>query len=119
MVAYFVIYLSRWPHLDLTQRSYIQDLKRDFLTAAGKSGAIIGAFVIGRYFTLATLPLQTALAILACTNAVGFCCTIFVPETKQMTLEDASSISESIFGKFLRKRGIVQVGAEKSLKGLR
>jgi hypothetical protein len=69
----------------------------------------VGAFGIGRAFTYNSIKFTTALWILAGTNALGMCCTIFVPETARLPLEEASTVTESLFGKMLRKRGIEQV----------
>lgn len=43
--------------------------------------------------------------------AAGLCCTIFVPETKGMHLEDAALHSKSHFGQMLSSCGIEQVCA--------
>lgn len=42
--------------------------------------------------------------------SAGLCCTIFVPETKGMHLEDAALYSKSHFGMALAGCGIEQVG---------
>jgi PHS family inorganic phosphate transporter-like MFS transporter len=77
--------------------------------ASGKAGAIVGAFGLGKAFSENSISLQSTLAILATTNFIGMFCTIFVPETNQLTLEDASTKTESLFGKWMRKRGTPQV----------
>ncbi|EIE20161.1 MFS general substrate transporter [Coccomyxa subellipsoidea C-169] len=75
--------------------------------ACGKAGAIVGAFGFGQLFLSAGI--STTLAILAATNFLGLCCTIFVPETKGMHLEDAALHSKSHFGQMLSSCGIEQV----------
>ena len=47
------------------------------------------------------VSLQVTLAILASTNAIGTLCTIFVPETKRMTLKDAALRSQSLFERLI------------------
>ncbi|CAL8470992.1 g10534 [Coccomyxa elongata] len=73
----------------------------------GKLGAIVGAFGFGQLFL--TAGISTTLAILAAVNFLGLCCTIFVPETKKMHLEDAALYSESHFQKMLKTCGVQQV----------
>ncbi|KAK9901321.1 hypothetical protein WJX75_006338 [Coccomyxa subellipsoidea] len=75
--------------------------------ACGKAGAIVGAFGFGQLFL--TAGISTTLAILAATNFLGLCCTIFVPETKGMHLEDAALYSKSHFSGMLSSCGIEQV----------
>ncbi|CAL8470991.1 g10533 [Coccomyxa elongata] len=74
--------------------------------ASGKAGAIVGAFGFGQLFL--TAGISTTLAILAATNFLGLCFTIFVPETKGMHLEDAALYSKSHFGMMLSRCGIEQ-----------
>ncbi|KAK9846381.1 hypothetical protein WJX81_002681 [Elliptochloris bilobata] len=75
--------------------------------ACGKAGAIVGAFGFGELVLNAGI--QRTLAILAITNFLGLLCTVFVPETKRIDLDDAALHSTSHFGKFLKSRGIEQV----------
>ncbi|KAK9804692.1 hypothetical protein WJX72_000158 [[Myrmecia] bisecta] len=83
-----------------------------FSAASGKAGAIVGAFAIGKLFLDTKISLQTTLAILAATNFVGLICTMFIPETKHLPLDVASSQTQSMFAKLLAKRGIRQVDPE-------
>jgi len=39
----------------------------------------------------------------------GMCCTIFVPETKRIDLDEAALHSKSIFGHFMDRCGVHQV----------
>ncbi|XP_072995047.1 low affinity inorganic phosphate transporter 4-like [Typha latifolia] len=59
--------------------------------AAGKAGAIVGAFVVQSY-TLDenTSEIRRALIVLAFTNMLGFFCTFLVKETKGLSLEEIS-----------------------------
>ena len=59
--------------------------------AAGKAGAMIGAFVVQSY-TLDedSKKIQHAVLVLAFTNMLGFCCTFLVTETKGRSLEEIS-----------------------------
>ncbi|XP_068666616.1 low affinity inorganic phosphate transporter 4-like [Aristolochia californica] len=59
--------------------------------AAGKAGAMIGAFVVQSY-TLdgKTSKIKKALITLAFTNMLGFACTFLVTETKGRSLEEIS-----------------------------
>jgi MFS family permease len=75
--------------------------------ASGKAGAIVGAFGFGQMFL--TVGMQRTLAALAITNFVGMLCTVFVPETKQMDLEDAAMYSTSMFGKWMKAAGMEQI----------
>ncbi|WCJ36784.1 Inorganic phosphate transporter 1-1 [Euphorbia peplus] len=60
--------------------------------AAGKTGAIIGTFVIQSYASDENNVdrIKHALMVLAFTNMLGFCCTFLLPETKGRSLEDIS-----------------------------
>ncbi|MCO5569132.1 hypothetical protein L7F22_022840 [Adiantum nelumboides] len=74
--------------------------------AAGKAGAIVGAF---GFLYAAQNPteghqdpgyptgvgVRTALIMLACCNALGFCFTFLVPETKGRSLEEISGEADS------------------------
>ncbi|KAH7557750.1 hypothetical protein ACOSP7_027625 [Xanthoceras sorbifolium] len=59
--------------------------------AAGKAGAMIGAFVVQLY-TIGgeTDKIRKAMLFLAFTNMLGFCCTFLVTETKGRSLEEIS-----------------------------
>ncbi|KAJ4825995.1 hypothetical protein Tsubulata_027588 [Turnera subulata] len=59
--------------------------------AAGKAGAMIGAFVVQSY-TLDEKPtrIKHALMVLTFTNLLGFCCSFLLKETKGMSLEEIS-----------------------------
>ncbi|XP_050225228.1 low affinity inorganic phosphate transporter 4-like [Mercurialis annua] len=60
--------------------------------AAGKAGAMIGAFVVQSY-TLDdknVSKIKHALMVLAFTNMLGFCCTFLLRETKGLSLEEIS-----------------------------
>ncbi|KAJ9679701.1 hypothetical protein PVL29_021577 [Vitis rotundifolia] len=59
--------------------------------AAGKAGAMIGAFVVATY-TLdgEAKKIRTAMIIMAGTNMLGFFCTFLVTETKGRSLEEIS-----------------------------
>lgn len=70
---------------------------------AGKAGALLGALVIGYLFTSTKVSLQVALAVLACTNLVGFCCCVFIPEATRLPLELAC-YTESWFGRVIGRR---------------
>lgn len=80
--------------------------------ACGKSGAVVGAFAIGKAFLETKVSLQTTLAILAAINLIGMACTIFVPEARRLPLSIASSQTRSVFGKWLAKLGIQQVNPD-------
>ncbi|XP_047342712.1 low affinity inorganic phosphate transporter 8-like [Impatiens glandulifera] len=58
--------------------------------AAGKAGAIIGAFVVQGYTRQASNNVQKAIIGLAVVNMVGFFFTFLVPETKGRSLEEIS-----------------------------
>ncbi|KAK7244034.1 hypothetical protein RIF29_38852 [Crotalaria pallida] len=61
--------------------------------AAGKSGAIIGAFVVQSYIDNAankTNRTKNAIMALAVVNLLGFICTFLVPETRGRSLEEIS-----------------------------
>ncbi|KAF2312190.1 hypothetical protein GH714_028417 [Hevea brasiliensis] len=59
--------------------------------AAGKAGAMIGAFVVQSYTLDERVPkIKHALMVLAFTNMLGFCCTFLLPETKGRSLEEIS-----------------------------
>ncbi|XP_059625441.1 low affinity inorganic phosphate transporter 4-like [Cornus florida] len=59
--------------------------------AAGKAGAMIGAFGVQSY-TLSGNPkkIKHAMMVLSFTNMLGFCCTFLVTETKGRSLEEIS-----------------------------
>ena len=59
--------------------------------AAGKAGAMIGAFVVATY-TLdgKANEIRVAMITMACTNMLGFFCTFLVTETKGRSLEEIS-----------------------------
>ncbi|CBI22559.3 unnamed protein product, partial [Vitis vinifera] len=59
--------------------------------AAGKAGAMIGAFVVATY-TLdgKANEIRIAMITMACTNMLGFFCTFLVTETKGRSLEEIS-----------------------------
>ena len=59
--------------------------------AAGKAGAMVGAFVLATY-TLDSDPkkIRIAMITMACTNMLGFFCTFLVTETKGRSLEEIS-----------------------------
>ena len=59
--------------------------------AAGKAGAMIGAFVVSTY-TLdgKANEIRIAMITMACTNMLGFFCTFLVTETKGRSLEEIS-----------------------------
>lgn len=77
--------------------------------AAGKAGAIVGAFGF-LYASESTVNgqqdagyptgvgLRTTLIILACVNALGFLFTFLVPETKGRSLEDLSGENDDLDG---------------------
>lgn len=60
--------------------------------AAGKSGAIIGAFLVQRYTDNANNKngIKKAIMALSVVNLVGFFCTFLVPETRGRSLEEIS-----------------------------
>ena len=59
--------------------------------AAGKAGAMIGAFVVSTY-TLdgKAKEIRIAMITMSCTNMLGFFCTFLVTETKGRSLEEIS-----------------------------
>lgn len=61
--------------------------------AAGKAGAIIGAFVVQSYTSDAGKT-RRAIMALSVVNMAGFFCTFLVPETKGRSLEDISEDKE-------------------------
>ncbi|KAJ1382098.1 MFS transporter superfamily [Sesbania bispinosa] len=69
--------------------------------AAGKSGAIIGAFVVQSYTDNAddkTKGIKKAIMALAVVNLVGFFCTFLVPETQGRSLEEISGEEKDLQG---------------------
>ena len=70
-------------------------------SASGKLGAIIGAFGVGAL--IIEKGSQVALGVLAAVCFLGMCCTVFVPETAQMTLDDSSMRSQSPFARAVLK----------------
>ncbi len=44
-----------------------------------------------------------------CMSCAGLCCTVFVPETKRIDLDEAALHSKSMFGHFMDRCGIHQV----------
>ena len=49
------------------------------------------------------------LAHCVCYARAGLCCTVFVPETKRIDLDEAALHSKSMFGHFMDRCGIHQV----------
>ena len=66
-------------------------------SAAGRLGGIVGVFGFGALQLAAGT--RTTLVALAAVNFAGMLFTVFIPETKQMRLDDASSKSMSYFGR--------------------
>lgn len=77
--------------------------------AAGKAGAIIGAFGFlyasqdtnKKYVDSGYTPgigIQNSLVVLTVTNLLGLLCTFLVPETKGKSLEELSGEAEEIYG---------------------
>ncbi|XP_030548602.1 low affinity inorganic phosphate transporter 4-like [Rhodamnia argentea] len=59
--------------------------------AAGKAGALVGAFGVQTYTLDQTTPkIRGAMMFMAFTNMLGFCCTFLVTETKGRSLEEIS-----------------------------
>ena len=69
--------------------------------AMGKLGAIIGAFGFGEMQL--TAGTRATLIGLAVVNFIGMLFTFFIPETKTMDLEPASTVSMSTFGRVVQK----------------
>ena len=46
----------------------------------------------------------------------GLCCTVFVPETKRVDLDEAALHSKSMFGHFLDRCGVHQVNSDHQLE---
>ena len=67
----------------------------------GKLGAIIGAFGFGEMQL--TVGTRATLIGLAIVNFIGMLFTFFIPETKTMDLEPASTVSMSTFGRVVQK----------------
>ncbi|KAK7385451.1 hypothetical protein VNO78_31172 [Psophocarpus tetragonolobus] len=70
--------------------------------AAGKAGAIIGAFVVQNYTDNAenqTKGMKKALMTLSVVNLLGFFCTFLVPETRGRSLEEISGEDKELPGK--------------------
>ncbi|XP_061339150.1 low affinity inorganic phosphate transporter 8-like [Gastrolobium bilobum] len=69
--------------------------------AAGKSGAIIGAFVVQSYIDDAnnkTKGTKKAIMVLSVVNLLGFFCTFLVPETQGRSLEEISGEDKELHG---------------------
>ncbi|CAJ1970565.1 unnamed protein product [Sphenostylis stenocarpa] len=69
--------------------------------AAGKAGAIIGAFVVQSYTDNAEdkiKGMKIALMILSVVNLLGFFCTFLVPETRGRSLEEISGEDKGLPG---------------------
>lgn len=76
--------------------------------AAGKLGAIVGAFGFGAMqLGAGTRATLTALTVV---NFCGLLFTFFIPETKTMDLEPASTISLSPFGRLVQKAPFCPLG---------
>ncbi|KAI4383152.1 hypothetical protein MLD38_009027 [Melastoma candidum] len=59
--------------------------------AAGKAGAIFGAFGVQSYtLNRESKKIRAAMLFMAFTNMIGFCCTFLVTETKGKSLEEIS-----------------------------
>ncbi|KAI6696432.1 hypothetical protein NL676_016551 [Syzygium grande] len=59
--------------------------------AAGKAGALVGAFGVQTYtLDQSTNKIRAAMMFMAFTNMLGFCCTFLVSETKGRSLEEIS-----------------------------
>jgi len=65
--------------------------------AAGKAGAIIGAFVVQNY-TSDTERIQKAIIALAVVNLAGFFLSFLIPETKGRSLEEISGEDKGVGG---------------------
>ncbi|KAK7301043.1 hypothetical protein RJT34_11899 [Clitoria ternatea] len=66
--------------------------------AAGKAGAIIGAFVVQSYTNDKEKGVKTALVTLAAVNMLGFFFTFLVPETRGRSLEEISGEDKELNG---------------------
>lgn len=69
--------------------------------AAGKSGAIIGAFVVQSHIDNAhnkTKGTKQAILVLSVVNLLGFFCTFLVPETQGRSLEEISGEEKDFQG---------------------
>ncbi|QCE00814.1 MFS transporter [Vigna unguiculata] len=69
--------------------------------AAGKAGAIIGAFVVQSYINSTqdkSEAMKTALMTLSVVNMLGFLCTFLVPETRGRSLEEISGEDKELTG---------------------
>ncbi|KAG2391661.1 hypothetical protein LR48_Vigan07g178800 [Vigna angularis] len=69
--------------------------------AAGKAGAIIGAFVVQSYTSNPqdeSEGIKTALMALSVVNMLGFLCTFLVPETRGRSLEEISGEDKELTG---------------------
>ncbi|WVY89678.1 hypothetical protein V8G54_035192 [Vigna mungo] len=69
--------------------------------AAGKAGAIIGAFVVQSYTSNPqdeSQGIKTALMALSVVNMLGFLCTFLVPETRDRSLEEISGEDKELTG---------------------
>ena len=76
--------------------------------ATGKLGAIVGAFGFGELQL--SRGTRSSLIALTIINFLGMCFTVFIPETKTMTLENASSASVSTFGHRVQKEPVCPIG---------
>jgi MFS transporter, PHS family, inorganic phosphate transporter len=76
--------------------------------AMGKLGAIVGAFGFGAL--QAKRGARTTLIALAVVNFIGLLFSFFLPETKTMELEDASTMSVSPWGRTVQKEPVCPIG---------
>ncbi|KAA8539714.1 hypothetical protein F0562_026406 [Nyssa sinensis] len=72
--------------------------------AAGKAGAIIGAFVVQSYAQKADHGIKRAIIALSVVNLIGFIFTFLVPETKGRSLEEISGDDKDLGGGGGRRR---------------
>ncbi|KAJ4836256.1 hypothetical protein Tsubulata_047632 [Turnera subulata] len=77
-----------------------------FSAAAGKAGAIIGAFVVQAYTVKGNVKdIRKAIIGLAVVNLIGFFFTFFVPETKGKSLEELSGEDHQEYGRNIDANG--------------
>ncbi|KAJ0102699.1 hypothetical protein Patl1_06789 [Pistacia atlantica] len=67
--------------------------------AAGKAGAIIGAFGVQSYAQKGTKGIKQAIIALSIVNLIGFLFTFLVPETKGRSLEEISGEDRDLGGR--------------------
>jgi len=78
--------------------------------AFGKAGAVVGAFGFGQLqLGAGTRVTLTALAVV---NFAGMLFTFFIPETKTMHLEAASTVSVSHYGRAVQREPVCPVGGK-------